>query len=128
MREALVHELTVCQALLAQVAEIVATHGASSVAKITVEVGPLSGIEPGLLASAFKAASTGSCAAGAALCIESSVVMIRCLVCDADSQVQPNHLVCATCGGYRTRVVKGDELRLRQVQLEVTKRPISETA
>jgi Zn finger protein HypA/HybF involved in hydrogenase expression len=26
-------------------------------------------------------------------------------------------LLCDTCGGYRTRIVAGDELRLRRVEL-----------
>jgi hydrogenase nickel incorporation protein HypA/HybF len=128
MREGIVHELSVCQALLAQVAKIAAAHGATSVARVTVEVGPLSGIEPVLLANAFAAASTGSYAAGAALSIETSVVMISCLACGVESQARPNRLLCAACGGYRTRVVGGDELRLRRVELQVQKSPLVQTA
>jgi hydrogenase nickel incorporation protein HypA/HybF len=128
MREAIVHELSVCQALLAQVAEIAAAHGASAVARVTVEVGPLSGIEPFLLANAFEAASTGSCAAGAALCIETSVVVISCLTCGTESQVRPNRLLCAACGGYRTRVLRGEELRLCRVELQVDTSPMVRTA
>lgn len=122
------HELSVCQALLAQLADIAAAHGGRSVARVTVEVGPLSGIEPVLLANAFKAASTGSCAADAALCIETSAVLISCLTCGAQSQARPNRLLCAACGGYRTRVVGGDELRLRRVELQASKSPPAQSA
>jgi hydrogenase nickel incorporation protein HypA/HybF len=128
MREAIVHELFVCQALLAQVAEIAAAHGASAVARVTVEVGPLSGVEPFLLANAFEVASTGSCAAGAALSIETSAVVIGCLICGTESQVRPNRLLCAACGGYRTRVIRGDELRLCRVELQVQTAPRLQTA
>jgi hydrogenase nickel incorporation protein HypA/HybF len=113
MRGAIVHELSVCQALLAQVAEIAADRGASAVIRVTVEVGPLCGLEPVLLAHAFDAARTGSCAAEAVLSIETSVVKICCLTCGAASEVAPNRLLCAACGGYRTQVIAGDELRLR---------------
>jgi hydrogenase nickel incorporation protein HypA/HybF len=114
-----VHELSVCQALLTQVAEIAAGRGASHVARITIEVGPLSGVEPALLASAFAIVRAGSCAADAALSIESTAVTISCVICGAQSQTGPNHLVCAICGGFRTRIVTGDELRLRRIELRM---------
>jgi hydrogenase nickel incorporation protein HypA/HybF len=114
-----VHELSVCQALLTQVAEIAAGRGARVVERITIEVGPLSGVEPALLASAFAIVRAGGCAAEATLLIESTTVTIGCMACGAHSQTEPNRLVCAVCGGFRTRVVAGDELRLRRVELRM---------
>ena len=90
-----VHELSVCQALLGQVAEIAKGRGASAVERIIIEVGPLSGVEPELLASAFAILRAGSCAAQAVLSIESTTVTISCLTCGAQSQTDPNRLVCA---------------------------------
>jgi len=113
------HELSVCQALLAQVTEIAIDRGADVVARIVIEVGPLSGVEPTLLARAFAVVRAGSCAADAALMIESPGVTIRCMACGAQSPTAPNRLVCSACGGYRTRIVAGDELRLRRVELRV---------
>jgi hydrogenase nickel incorporation protein HypA/HybF len=119
MRGATVHELSVCQALLGQVAEIAAARGARFVIRIDIEVGPLSGVEPVLLVNAFEVARLGSCAAEAALSIATPAVMICCLTCGVQSQARPNRLLCAACGGYRTRVVGGDELRLRRVELRL---------
>lgn len=113
------HELSVCQALLAHVTEIAIDRGASAVARISVEVGPLSGVEPALLASAFEVVRTGSCAAKASLSITTTAVTISCISCGAESQTPPNRLLCGVCGGYRTRVVAGDELRLRRVELRL---------
>jgi hydrogenase nickel incorporation protein HypA/HybF len=112
-----VHELSVCQSLLGQIAEIAVSRGASDVERITVEVGPLSGIEPQLLASAFAVMRAGGCAANAALLIESTTVTINCMSCRAQSRTEPNRLVCAQCGGFRTQIIAGDELRLRRVEL-----------
>ncbi len=113
------HELSVCQALLTQVIEIAANRGADIVERIVVEVGPLSGVEPALLARAFAVVCVGSCAAHAVLSIESPQVTIRCSACGAQSQTAPNRLVCSQCGGYRTRILTGDELHLRRVELRV---------
>jgi hydrogenase nickel incorporation protein HypA/HybF len=114
-----VHELSVCQALLGQVAEIAKVRGASAVERITVELGPLSGIEPELLAGAFAVLRAGGCAAQALLSIESTTVTISCLGCGAQSPAHPNRLVCLVCGGFRTRIITGDELRLRRLELRV---------
>ena len=103
------HELSVCQALLAQVVEIAANRGADAVERIVIDVGPLSGVEPALLARAFTALCAGSCAAHAVLSIESPEVVISCMACGVQSQTAPN----------RTRIVTGDELRLRRVELRV---------
>ena len=87
--------------------------------RITIEVGPLSGVEPGLLASAFAILRAGGCAAQALLSIEPTRVTISCVGCGAQSSAEPSRLVCAVCGGFRTRIIAGDELRLRRLELRV---------
>jgi hydrogenase nickel incorporation protein HypA/HybF len=124
-----VHEFSVCQALLTQVTDIAIECGASAVVRILVELGPLSGVEPTLLTRAFEVARAGSCAAGAELSIETMTIRISCLSCGAESQTPPNRLLCASCGGYRMRVLSGDELRLRSVELRVPEpRAVSTTS
>ena len=44
---------------------------------------------------------------------------VSCTACGAESEVAPNRLLCAACGGYRTRVVAGDELLLASLELEI---------
>jgi hydrogenase nickel incorporation protein HypA/HybF len=112
-----VHELSVCQHLLAQVADIAAVRGASTVRSITVELGPLCGVEPALLERAFQLARAGSCAAAAELEVQLTGIVVCCTLCGAETAAQPSRLVCGECGGYRTRLVSGDEMRLRAVEL-----------
>ena len=111
------HELSICQALLAQVTDIAANRGASAVERIVIEIGPLAGVEPTLLRRAFTLARAGSCAAQAVLSINVTSVTVSCMICGAQSQTTPNRLICNACGGYRTQVVAGNELRLRRVEL-----------
>jgi hydrogenase nickel incorporation protein HypA/HybF len=112
-----VHELSICQALLHQVNTIAGEAGCDDVEAVTIEIGPLAGVEPGLIASAFAVMKLGGCAAHAALIIESSGVQVECENCHAVSPAAPNRLLCAACGGYRTRVVAGEEMRLLRVAL-----------
>jgi len=114
-----VHELSVCHALLTEVSRIAACHGAKSVERVNVEIGRLSGVEPELLSRAFEIARLGTCAEHAELSLAVLEITVRCVDCGRESPAQPNRLLCGTCGGYRTQVLEGDELRLRAVELEV---------
>jgi hydrogenase nickel incorporation protein HypA/HybF len=109
--------MSVCQALLVQVTAIARQRGAA-VASVTVEIGPLSGVDPAQLLLAFAMMRLGGAAATSVLLIETSAVEVRCLACGADSATLANRLVCRACGCFRTRVIAGDELRLRRVELE----------
>jgi hydrogenase nickel incorporation protein HypA/HybF len=115
--ESRVHELSVCQALLAQVDEIARQNSAAAVSRVLVEVGPLCGVEPNLLMSAFAVMCSRSIASGAELLIESTAVTVACLACGVRTETRANRLACAACGGFRTQVVAGDELRLLRVEM-----------
>ena len=110
------HELSVCLSLLQQVEAIAREHEATSVERIVLKVGPLSGVEADLLQNAYPLAIAGSVAEHAELVIEASGVVVQCTQCDAESGVPANRLVCPECGDYRTRLVSGDEMILQRVE------------
>ena len=112
------HELAVCQALLDRVEGVAAARGACGVTRVAVRVGPLSGVEPRLLARAFTVARAGTCAHAARLEIEAAPVRVACTECGAQSEVAANRLLCAACGGYRIRLIAGDELQLTALDLQ----------
>jgi len=112
------HELAICQGLMTQVEQIARREHADCVTRILLRIGPLSGVEPALLADAFPIAAAGSIAAGAELVIEPQLVRVRCLSCGAESAASPNRLLCAACGDFRTRLLSGDELLLASLELE----------
>ncbi len=111
------HELSVCQALLRQVEEVVRSHRAQGVTRIVVRIGPLAGVEPTLLEQAYPIARAGTCANEAELVVERLPVRVRCEDCGAESEVPANRLVCKSCGDWRTRLIGGDELLLASVEL-----------
>jgi hydrogenase nickel incorporation protein HypA/HybF len=119
-----VHELSICQALLSQVTDIAVGYRTAGLAqatvdKITIEIGPLSGVDPSLLRSAFDVMRARGCAAAAELVIEPVVVQVECVACGTISAAAANRLICAQCGGYRTSIVSGQELRLLRVEMHL---------
>jgi len=112
------HELSVCMSLLDQVGAIARERGAGKVTRIELRVGPLSGVEADLLRNAYPLAAAGTVAEDAELVIEDVTVVVRCSQCNAESDAKVNHLLCASCGDFRTTVISGDELILQSLELD----------
>jgi hydrogenase nickel incorporation protein HypA/HybF len=99
-----VHELSVCQALIAQVEQIAAQHAAQGVKSVHLRLGPLAGVEAQLLQDAYPIACAGSVAAESVLVIDLAPLQVKCQR-------------CGQCGDYHTQVVSGDEMLLMRVEL-----------
>jgi len=118
------HELSICQAIVAEVERIARQHEAAAVSSITLRIGPLSGVETVQLEQAYPLAVAGTVLAGARLVIDSVPVRVRCRVCRQETAAAPNRMVCARCGDWRTELVSGDELLLASVELDRAGAPL----
>lgn len=119
------HELAVCQSLMAQVEGVVRDHGAAAVNSVTVRIGPLSGVEAELLRQAFPLASAGTVAEDATLVTELQPIRVYCTSCGDETEAAANRLLCGSCGDWHTRVVSGEEMLLASVELQ-TRQPEEE--
>lgn len=111
------HELSVCQSMLAQIEHIVDENGAIGVHRVRVQIGPLSGVEAQLLAQAFPIAVAGTVADGAELIMETLPIKVKCQNCGEESEASANRLICNSCGDWQTILLSGDELILASVEL-----------
>ena len=111
------HELSLCQNIMDQLHELARQHGAASVARVEVQVGVLSGVEPQLLEQAFQFAQAGTIAEDATLVTEVVAPRVACLACGAEAEAKANDLRCSLCGSADTRLVSGRELILARVEL-----------
>jgi hydrogenase nickel incorporation protein HypA/HybF len=111
------HEFAICRALISQVGDI-AVRWAARVRQVHVGIGPLSGVEPRLLESAYPLACISTPAEGSQLEIEHTEVRVSCRGCGAQTIAGLNRLVCGSCGDWRTDLLSGDELLLLRVELE----------
>jgi len=111
------HEMSICQGLLDQVERIAAERGARRVDAIVLSVGPLSGVEPELLARAFEVARLQTVAASAELEIKTGPVVVECRSCGAGGEVKANRLLCPSCGDWKVDLTQGDELLLLRLEV-----------
>ncbi|MDP2902902.1 MAG: hydrogenase maturation nickel metallochaperone HypA [Methylovulum sp.] len=118
MRTSPVHELSLCGDLMEQVLAIAKAHHAKKIVSIIVRIGPLSGIEPMLLESAFSISRAGTLAEEAQMFTETLPIRVQCNSCGAESKAVINNLICGSCGDFNTKLLSGDELILARVELE----------
>jgi hydrogenase nickel incorporation protein HypA/HybF len=114
------HELSVAQALVEQIESIVRDRQADSATSFRVRIGPLSGVVPELLASAFTLAAAGGAAEQARMELVDAPVRVRCQSCGAETEAALNRLLCGACGDWHTQLVSGDELILESVELQMS--------
>ncbi len=112
------HELSVCQSLLREVAKVAAVHQATAVTGIVVAVGPLSGVEAPLLERAFTIARCGTVAERATMVVEQMPVTVWCEACAVETETPANRLLCGACGGWQVILRSGNELLLKRVEIE----------
>jgi hydrogenase nickel incorporation protein HypA/HybF len=110
------HELAICRSMLQQVLAIAASNDMPAVGRIMLRIGPLAGVEPGLLCAAFPIVAVGTPCEGATVEIESMVVRVLCKHCGSTSVVRPNRLLCGTCGDWRVSLLSGDEMLLTSIE------------
>lgn len=118
------HEESLMRSLLRQVEELAETNEAVGVEEIEVEVGPLSGVESLLLSSAFDRLkeSIPLCAA-AVLIIKHVDLTMKCRDCGCEFVLPSFKFVCSQCGSISLKTLRGDALRLLNVQICVKDDP-----
>lgn len=112
------HELAVCQDIISQVEKIALQHKAVAVHRVTLEIGPLSGVEAALLEAAFPIASADTLAEHAKLEINEIPVKVKCNSCNKTSTVNSNNLTCQHCGDWQTQLLSGDEMLLKRIEMD----------
>ena len=113
------HEKSLVQSLLTQVEQLRVQNAATSVHRVTVEIGPLSGVEPELVQSAFNELAPQQFDTPLVLDICLIRMQIRCRSCRRVAAVEGITLQCPECGSSKVQIIRGDEFRLINVSMQV---------
>jgi hydrogenase nickel incorporation protein HypA/HybF len=111
------HEYSIVQSLVDSVAGVVAKNGGGAVHHVSIEIGELSGVDTDLLQTAYDTFREGTLCERAPLTIKRTPARWECRKCAA-SIARGAILRCPVCDAP-ARMVSGDEIMLRRVELEV---------
>lgn len=112
------HEYSIVRSLLKQALDIVTPISADRLRKLTICVGPLSGVEPLLLAEAFKVLKYDFEASSCELEIDNCSLMADCSLCGYRFEIVDFDFRCPQCASSRLEVTQGDRIVLRKIQIE----------
>jgi hydrogenase nickel incorporation protein HypA/HybF len=110
------HEYSLVRAMADRVEQEARARSATSISRIAVRIGSMSGVEPALFASAFSLCREGILV-DAELDIRRSEAAWACPRCAA-SIPAGGVLRCAACDAP-AKMVAGDEILLEQIEMEV---------
>ena len=111
------HEVALCQSMLDLIAEQQREQGFAGVKRVIVELGALGHVDPHALAFAFEATARDSVAGDAVLEIQEIAGSGWCLDCSKTVAIQKRGDGCPHCGGFQLVVQKGEELRLKELEV-----------
>ena len=112
------HEMALCQSVLDIVLRHAQAEGARRIGRVGLELGALSCAEPEALHFCFDAVTRGSLAEGAVLDITVVPGRAWCWDCEVVISLIDRAAGCPACGGHRLRVEAGDEMRVKELEIE----------
>ena len=111
------HELALCQSVLNTLREQARIHHFDRVTTVRIEVGALSCVSRDAIEFCFAAVARGTLADGAELEVINLPGEACCLDCDEVVPVLERHEACPRCGGYRLQLLRGDEMRIKDLEV-----------
>lgn len=113
------HELSIAVSLIEAAEERALVEGAERIARMSLRIGPLSGVVPEALVSAFELASHSTMAQGAVLEIERVPIAVFCAACEREMVVgSAFSFACPACGRPTNDILSGNELEFTSMEIE----------
>jgi hydrogenase nickel incorporation protein HypA/HybF len=85
---------------------------------VTLEIGDLSGVMPEAIEFCFDACTRETLLEGTKLIVERVSARGRCHGCDTEFAVGACYDPCPTCRGYGVELLSGEELRVKELEVE----------
>lgn len=112
------HEMALSNGVVRILEESARTQGFTRVTRVWLEIGALSHAEPSAMEFCFAAATQGTLAEGAVLEILRPPGQAWCMDCSASVEIPARGEPCPTCGGYKLQVTGGEDLRVKELEVE----------
>ena len=111
------HEISICVGILQVIEEQAVAQNFKEVKSVRLEVGPMAGVELEALLFSYEAVTRGTIADNSKLEIIPIPVSAWCLPCSAPVSVKQRFEACPQCGSYQVEINGGDELRIKDMEV-----------
>lgn len=112
------HEMALCESVIEIVEREAQQQQFSKVRAVVLEIGALSHVEPEAMRFCFSAVSRNTLAAEARFEIVSVPGAAWCMRCSKSVPLSQRYEPCPECGGHQLQVTAGDELRVKELEVD----------
>lgn len=112
------HEMSLAEGVVQILEDQAKSQDFERVITVWLEIGELSHVSPEAITFCFEAVTKGTIADGAALEIIRTPGEAWCYDCNTEIQVPSLIDPCPKCGGFKVQVTKGQDMRVREVEVE----------
>ncbi len=112
------HEMSLCEGVLQVLETEAGKQGFSKVKRVILDIGVLSGVEIPAFEFAFEVVMRGTLAENAVLEINELPAQAWCMMCADSVTVNARYDACPKCGSYQLQVSSGDEMRIKELEVD----------
>lgn len=112
------HEMSLAESVLQIIEDAACKQKFTRVKTVWLEIGQLACVEKESMRFCFDAAMSGSIAEHARLEIVEIAGRGQCVKCALEIPVAALYEPCPNCGSYEVRVTGGDEMRVKELEVE----------
>ena len=112
------HEMALAESIVGTLEEQSRQQSYARLKTVWLEIGPFAGVEVEALRFSFDVVANGTLADGARLEIESNPAHAWCLPCGKSVVIAERFDPCPGCGGHQLQVTSGDELRIKELEVD----------
>ncbi|CAH1387524.1 hydrogenase maturation nickel metallochaperone HypA [Candidatus Nitrotoga sp. M5] len=112
------HEMSLAESVLQIIEDTARKQGYTRVKTVWLEIGQLACVEQASLRFCFDLVVRDSIAHEACLEITEIAGQGRCAQCSAEMPIAALYEACPKCGSYEVQVTGGDEMRVKELEVE----------
>ncbi|HSQ10411.1 MAG TPA: hydrogenase maturation nickel metallochaperone HypA [Burkholderiaceae bacterium] len=111
--------MSLAEGILQIVEDTARANAATQVRSVLLELGALSHVEEQALRFCFDAVTRGTVADGARLDVHATAGRAWCMPCGESVALNRLGDDCPLCGGYQLQVTHGDEMKVKEIEVDV---------
>ena len=112
------HEMSICESILDVLKDQAQAQKFDRVKRISLEIGPLAGVEIEALKFGFDVVMRDSLADGALLDIIETEGKAWCFACGSTVAIAARYEPCPECGSHQLQVTAGEEMRIKELEVD----------